>query len=288
MKKLIALISVLLLQSGNIMKAGEPVTYPLWNNDAPTSNGISADKEENDNPDWITFVSQPTMTVYPADKPNGMALLMCPGGGYFGVSFKHEGSDMAKDLNDAGITLAVLKYRVPNGHNEIPSDDARKALDILKAHASEYGIDPKKIGVGGASAGAHLAATVANHPGDVNPAFQVMVYPVVTMEEGVTHQGSRDLLLGKNPSQEMVDWYSNEKQVSANTAPVFIAVSQNDDIVPLKNSIDYFQALVSNNVPVSFHVYPDGGHGWLYRPEFKWHDQFVAELLKWMQDLNSK
>ena len=288
MKKLIALISVLLLQSGNIMKAGEPVTYPLWNNDAPTSNGISADKEENDNPDWITFVSQPTMTVYPADKPNGMALLMCPGGGYFGVSFKHEGSDMAKDLNDAGITLAVLKYRVPNGHNEIPSDDARKALDILKAHASEYGIDPQKIGVGGASAGAHLAATVANHPGDMNSAFQVMVYPVVTMEEGVTHQGSRDLLLGKNPSQEMVDWYSNEKQVNANTAPVFIAVSQNDDIVPLKNSIDYFQALVANNVPVSFHVYPDGGHGWLYRPEFKWHDQFVVELLKWMQDLNSK
>ena len=288
MKKLITLISVLLLQTGNIMKAEEPVTYPLWNNDAPTSNGISADKEENDNPDWITFVSEPTMTVYGADKPNGMALLMCPGGGYFGVSFKHEGSDMAKDLNDAGITLAVLKYRVPNGHNEIPSDDARKALEILKAHASEYGIDPGKIGVGGASAGAHLAATVANHPGDVKPAFQVMVYPVVTMEAGVTHQGSRDLLLGKKPSRKMVDRYSNEKQVTASTVPAFIAVSQNDDVVHLKNSIDYFQALVAHDVPVSFHVYPDGGHGWLYRPDFKWHDQFVGELLKWMQDLNSK
>lgn len=286
MKKLIALISAILLQSGNLMNAAEPVTYNLWNGNPPTSNGLSADKKENDNPDWITYVSQPTMTVYPADKPNGMALLMCPGGGYFGVSFKHEGSDMAKDLNDAGITLAVLKYRVPEGHSEIPSDDARKALDILKEHAAEYGIDSAKIGVGGASAGAHLAATVANHPGAVNPAFQVMVYPVVTMEKGVTHPGSRELLLGKKPSRKTVDYFSNEKQVTPDTAPVFIAVSQNDDVVPLRNSIDYFNALVANNVPVSFHVYPDGGHGWLYRPEFKWHDQFISELLKWMQNLN--
>ena len=286
MKKFIALASVILLQTGLIQSA-EPVCYPLWNNGAPTSNGIPADKEENSNPDWITFVSEPTVTVYPSDNPNGMALLMCPGGGYYGVSFKHEGSDMAKDLNDAGITLAVLKYRVPNGHNEIPSDDARRALDIIKAHATEYGIDPGKIGVGGASAGAHLAASVANHPGAVKAAFQVMVYPVVTMEEGITHPGSRELLLGKNPGRELVDYYSNEKQVNANTSPVFIAVSQNDDVVPLKNSIDYFQALVDNDVPVSFHVYPDGGHGWLYRQEFKWHDQFISELLRWMQDLNN-
>lgn len=285
MKKLIALISIIIFQSGCIIKAAEPKTYHLWNNDAPTSNGIPADKEENSNPDWITFVSEPTMTVYPAKNPNGKALLMCPGGGYFGVSFKHEGSDMAKDLNDAGITLAVLKYRLPNGHTEVPSDDVRKALEILKENAVEFGIDPQKIGVGGASAGAHLAATVANHPGNVKPAFQVMVYPVVTMEKGVTHAGSRELLLGKNPSQQLVDYYSNEKQVNPNTVPVFIAVSQNDDVVPLKNSVDYFQALVANDVPVSFHVYPDGGHGWLYRQEFKWHDLFISELLKWLDDL---
>ena len=285
MKKLIALISIIIFQSGCIIKAAEPKTYHLWNNDAPTSNGIPSDKEENLNPDWITFVSEPTMTVYPAKNPNGKALLMCPGGGYFGVSFKHEGSDMAKDLNDAGITLAVLKYRLPNGHTEVPSDDVRKALEILKDNAVEFGIDPQKIGVGGASAGAHLAATVANHPGKVKPAFQVMVYPVVTMEKGVTHAGSRELLLGKNPSQQLVDYYSNEKQVNPNTVPVFIAVSQNDDVVPLKNSVDYFQALVANDVPVSFHVYPDGGHGWLYRQEFKWHDLFISELLKWLDDL---
>lgn len=285
MKKLIALISIIIFQSGCIIKAAEPKTYHLWNNDAPTSNGIPADKEENSNPDWITFVSEPTMTVYPAKNPNGKALLMCPGGGYFGVSFKHEGSDMAKDLNDAGITLAVLKYRLPNGHTEVPSDDVRKALEILKDNAVEFGIDPQKIGVGGASAGAHLAATVTNHPGNVKPAFQVMVYPVVTMEKGVTHAGSRELLLGKNPSQQLVDYYSNEKQVNPNTVPVFIAVSQNDDVVPLKNSVDYFQALVANNVPVSFHVYPDGGHGWFYRQEFKWHDLFISELLKWLDDL---
>lgn len=286
MKQPTILFSAILAGAG-IVNGAQPATYPLWDNTPPTSNGISPQQEDTSNPDWYTFVAEPSVTVYPADNPNGMALLMCPGGGYYGVSFKHEGSDMAKDLNDAGITLAVLKYRVPNGHTEVPSDDARRALDILKEHSSEYGIDPQKIGVGGASAGAHLAASVANHPGDVKPAFQVMVYPVVTMEASFTHPGSRELLLGKNPSQEQVDYYSNEKQVNPSTSPVFIAVSQDDDVVPLKNSVDYFQALVDNNVPVSFHVYPDGGHGWLYRQEFKWHPLFISELLAWMQNLNN-
>lgn len=286
MKKTNIFILFLFLASANFFCAGRSVVYRLWNQDYPSSNGIEADREINDNPDWITYVSDPEMTVYPAQNPNGMALLMCPGGGYFGVSFKHEGSDMAKDFNDAGITLAVLKYRVPNGHSEVPSDDVRRALDILKNHAEEYGINPRMIGVGGASAGAHLAATVANHPGDVWPAFQLLVYPVISMEAGVTHTGSREQLLGMDPDSETVDYYSNEKQVGINTPPAFIAVSQNDDVVPLENSLLYVKSLIDNDIPVSFHIYPDGGHGWLYRKEFKWHEEFISELLKWLSELN--
>lgn len=269
------------------VNAATPKVMNLWPDGAPTNNGIAADKEENSNLDWITYVSEPTLTIYPADKPNGTALLMCPGGGYFGLSTKHEGSDMASDLNNAGVTLAVLKYRVPNGHHEIPLDDARQAMRLLRKHAGEFGINPERIGIGGASAGAHLAASLANHPGDKDAEanFQMLVYPVVTMREGVTHQGSRENLLGKKPSKKLVDYYSNEKQVDAQTPPAFIAVAIDDDVVPMQNSMDYFNALIAKKVPVTLHVYPSGGHGWAYRPEFAYQQQWVDELLHWLVQL---
>lgn len=269
------------------VSAATPKVIELWPDGAPTSNGIPAEKEENSNLDWITYVSEPTLTVYPADKPNGTALVMCPGGGYFGLSTKHEGSDMAADLNKAGVTLAVLKYRVPNGHHEIPLDDARQAVRLLRKHAGEFGIDPDRIGIGGASAGAHLAASVATHPADddARVSFQVMVYPVVTMREGVTHQGSRENLLGKKPSKKLVDYYCNEKQVTAQTPPAFIVVATDDDVVPMQNSMDYFNALLAKKVPVTLHVYPSGGHGWAYRPEFAYQQQWVDELLHWFTQL---
>lgn len=271
------------------INAATPKVIELWPDGAPTSNGIAADKEENSNLDWITYVSEPTLTVYPADNPNGTALVMCPGGGYFGLSTKHEGSDMAADLNKAGVTLAVLKYRVPNGHHEIPLDDARQAVRLLRRHAGEFGIDPDRIGIGGASAGAHLAASLATHPADEDArvSFQVMVYPVVTMREGVTHQGSRENLLGKKPSKKLVEYYSNEKQVNAQTPPAFIAVATDDDVVPMQNSMDYFNALIANKVPVTLHVYPSGGHGWAYRQEFAYQQQWVDELLHWFAQLFS-
>lgn len=285
MNKLIITLSALAVSTFlSVSHAVNPITIPLWPDGAPTSNGISPDSEDSANPDWISNVSTPTLTIYPAENPNGTALVMCPGGAYAGLAAKHEGSDLAKDLNPAGITLAVLKYRMPNGHNEVPLDDARQALRLIRSRAAEFGINPAHVGIGGASAGGHLASTLATHAADSAsiPNFQVLLYPVITMREGVTHQGSRENLLGQAPSEQMVKHFSNERQVTGSTPPAFIVVSTDDEVVPMQNSLDYFDALVKAGVPVSMHVYPVGNHGWAYRPEFPYQDQWVEELLRWM------
>lgn len=270
------------------MCAADPVEIKLWEEiPAPTDNGIAIDAENNSNLDWITGVSTPTVTVYPADTPNGIALLMCPGGAYAGLAFKHEGIDLAKDLNEQGVTLAVLKYRMPNGHHEVPADDARRAIEILRENAGKWGINPGRIGIGGASAGGHLASTVATHPKDSLSAldFQVLLYPVITMREGVTHQGSRDNLLGNTPDPALVDEYCNELHVSEATPKAFIVLSADDDVVPMRNSMDYYNALLNNNIPTSFHIYPTGGHGWSCRPSFPYQDAWVKELLTWLGNI---
>ena len=269
--------------------ASEPIVLSLWENIAPpTSNGLNPETEIVENPGWISMVATPELTVYPAESPNGMALLMCPGGGYAGVAIEHEGKALAPPLNQEGITVAVLKYRMPNFHPEVPAEDVNQAFKILKENAERWGIDTRKIGIGGASAGGHLASTVATHPSPdgINPTFQVLLYPVISMQSGVTHEGSRYFLLGENPQQDIIDEYSNELQVTPHTPPAFIAVSADDSIVPVKNSIDYFNALTDNGVPVSLHIYPHGDHGWGYSPTFVHNEMWFAELLHWLNSLN--
>ena len=265
----------------------EPTVISLWDEiPAPSSNEIAPGSENASNPDWITGVSEPTVTVYPAEKPNGVTLLMCPGGAYFGLAGVHEGSAMAKDLNDNGYTLAVLKYRLPNGgHYQVPADDARRAMTILRQQADRFGIDPSRIGIGGASAGGHLASTVATHKVDgVDlPAFQLLYYPVISMDNAITHKGSQENLLGKNPSAKLITFYSNELQVSPDTPPALILVSNDDDVVPVANSIKYFNALTENNVPTSLHIYPDGGHGWAFVPRFTYDRVSTEEILQWLK-----
>ena len=268
--------------------ANNPVTFNLWEKDSPKyESGLAADAEVVENPGWISLVTNPVLYVYPAEKPNGTAMLMCPGGGYYGVAIKHEGKDLAEILNDNGITLAVLKYRMPNGNYNVPSEDVIKALEILHQNASEWGIDPQRIGIGGASAGGHLASTVATHSEgmDFKPAFQFLLYPVITMDNSFTHQGSREALLGSDPSEELVKAYSNELQVTSDTPPTFIAVSANDNVVSVKNSIDYFNALKDNGVPVSLFIYPTGGHGWGYNPDFVHYKEWTAEMIHWFNTL---
>ena len=267
----------------NTLMSQRKVEFNVWPDGAPNTNGLEANEDEKKK-DFPSKIVTPTLTVHVANKPNGKAILCCPGGGYSIVAMNHEGHDMAAWLNAQGYTLAVLKYRMPNGHDEVPLSDALQAMRILRQHSEEWKIS--KIGVMGASAGGHLASTVATHyTEDSRPDFQVLFYPVISMQPDITHRGSRENLIGKNPSEELINKYSNELQVNAQTPPAFILHSSDDGGVPVENSIRYYQALVKNRVPVSLHCYPVGGHGWGYRDSFPYKHEWQSELEKWLREL---
>lgn len=278
------IISLLLFAMTTLaVNAAEPIVVDLWPQGAPTDNGLSGD--ETGSPGWVMNVSHPVLYVYPAAQPSGKTILMCPGGAYIGLAMNHEGVDMADWFNAMGITYAVLKYRMPNGHSEVPLDDAEQAMRLLREHAAEWGIDPSRIGVAGASAGGHLATTLATkyRSPETRPAFQVLFYPVVTAQPGVTHKGSVENLCGPNATEADIALYSNELHVDANTPPAFIMLSADDTTVPVENSIRYFQALVKAGVPASLHVYPTGNHGWGYRDSFPCKPQWTMELDRWLR-----
>lgn len=267
-----------------MLNANPPaIELPLWPNGAPNSNGLNAADESGDS-SFIMGISIPILYVYPASKPNGTAIIMLPGGGYTGVAMEHEGHDMADWLNALGVTYAVLKYRMPNGHSDVPLSDAEQAVRLLSDYAEEWGVNPKAIGIMGASAGAHLATTLATHysSDQTRPAFQVLFYPVVSMQDDITHFGSREALLGKSFLAEDVTAFSNELQVTPNTPKAFIMVSSNDDTVPLANTLRYVQALTDAGVPSSVHIYPVGGHGWGYRDNFPYKADWTSELRDWL------
>lgn len=265
---------------------GEPVVIRLWESaDPKESNGVADSAETAEGGDaWIGMVARPELYVYPAARPNGKALLMCPGGGYAGVALAHEGKHLAGPLNEVGISLAVLKYRVPNGHRSVPAEDVREALRVLGENCGQWGIDPGKIGIGGASAGGHLASTVATHPEMAGAplAFQVLLYPVVSMKDELTHWGSRNNLLGEGADAEAVELYSNELHVGPGTPPAFIVLSADDDVVSPGNSMAYFKALRDNGVSATLHVYPEGGHGWGMNPSFAYAQEWIGELTAWL------
>ena len=224
----------------------------------------------------IANVVQPTLTAYlpAAGTANGTAVIICPGGGYARLSIDSEGYDVAKRLNEMGVTAFVLKYRLPNDESQpdkstAPLMDAQQALRLVRQQAAKYGINPERIGIMGFSAGGHLAATAGTHfarpvvagPESVRPAFLVLLYPVISFNDSLQHAGSRTSLLGPSPSAEEVRQYSNELQVSAQTPPTFLVHAQDDKTVPVNNSIVFYQACLRHGVPAELHLYPRGGHG---------------------------
>lgn len=272
-----------LLMFTTTMFAQKPIEIQLWPNGAPNSNGITTPEKQIDE-SRVSDVTVPTLTIYRAAKPNGMAIVACPGGGYVRLATAHEGHDMAAWFNAQGITYAVLKYRMPNTHHDVPLSDALQAIRIMKQHADEWKFN--KVGIMGSSAGGHLASTAATHfTEDSRPDFQILFYPVVSMINP-THQGSKVNLLGKTPSEEMLNLYSNERQVTPQTPPAFIMHSSDDKAVPVSNSVDYYTALVKNGVPASLHIYPIGGHGWGFRDNFIYKRQWTGELEKWLREIN--
>lgn len=264
-----------------------PMEFHLWPNGAPNDNGEQGPEQAN--PQFVTNVTDPVMTVYLPERPNGLAVLACPGGSYLQVWQGTEGHNRAKWYTDRGIVYAVLKYRLPNAHREVPLSDVHQAMHILREHQAEYGFT--KLGIQGCSAGGHLASTAATHfTSDENrPDFQILFYPVVSFDPAFTHMLSRTSLIGENAPEEMVKLYSNELQVNAQTPPAFIASSTDDGLVPVKNSTAYYDALLANGVSATMLLFPVGGHGWYGNDEFPYCNVWLEALDVWLKQIaNSK
>ena len=192
---------------------------------------------------------------------------------------------MARWFNNQGITYAVLKYRLPNGHPDIPLSDAKQAICLMRQHATEWSVNPGQVGIMGASAGGHLAASLANlyDSPETRPDFQVLLYPVISMKDGITHSYSRECLLGAQPDGAQIEKYSMETQAKAQTPPAFIVLSADDGTVSPENSLSYYRALRRHGVPTSLHIYPEGGHGWGFLDSFPYKGQWTRELENWLQ-----
>lgn len=245
----------------------------IWPGGAPNSNGD-------------TSAEAPTakMTIYKAQKPNGQAILCLPGGGYAMLSKTHEGADMASWFNTQGITFVLLEYRLPKGHKDVPLSDAQQAMRILRGRSAELGFT--KLGVLGCSAGGHLASTVSTHFTDAatRPDFQILFYPVITMDKSLTHMSSHDLLLGEKASEADEILFSSEKQVTRDTPPAFIMHSTDDRLVNVENSLLYYKALVAHGVSATMHIYPVGGHGWGFGDRFPYKHEWTGELERWLRE----
>lgn len=225
-----------------------------------------------------SLVTIPTLSIFlPKDsKPNEAAVLIFPGGGYQHLAIDKEGTKVAQWLNTLGIAAFVVKYRLPSdkimkNKNIGPLQDAQEAMRYVRQNAAKYNIDANKIGIMGFSAGGHLASTLATHFDDkvyetssktsARPDFSLLIYPVISMVNEVTHKGSQTSLLGNSPSQEVLDNFSSEKRVTAQTPPAFLVHATDDTVVLPENSINYYLALKKNAVPAELHIYEKGGHG---------------------------
>ena len=247
-------------------------TMNLWAKGAPNNNG---------NP---TDTAQVTVFLPKAEKATGRYVVMCPGGGYGHLAMQHEGTDWASFFTGQGIALVVLKYRMPRGNYKVPVSDAEEAIRLVRRNAKQWHVDAAQVGIMGFSAGGHLASTIATHAkGEAKPDFQILFYPVITMQPEFTHRGSHDNFLGKKPKKKLERQFSNDEQVTRATPRAFIALSDDDSGVLPANGVNYYMECFRHDVPASLHVYPTGGHGWGYRDSFPYHIEMLLELKAWLQ-----
>lgn len=235
-------------------------------------------------------IEQPSLRVFlPAPElATGRAVVACPGGGYSGLAVNHEGYDWAPYFNKQGIALIVLKYRMPKGDRTLPISDAEAAMKMVRDSADVWNLNPNDIGIMGSSAGGHLASTIATHaPKELCPNFQILFYPVITMDKSFTHMGSHDNLLGKDASDALEKEFSNEKQVTKETPRAFIVYSDDDKVVPPANGVNYYLALNKKGVPSVLHIYPTGGHGWGIREDFLYKSEMQNELTSWLRSFKA-
>lgn len=237
----------------------------------------------------LTPDGQANMQVFLPENPSGRAIVDCPGGGYTHLSMQNEGTDWAEYFNRQGIAFCVLTYRMPKGDRSLPMTDAKNAIRTVRDSAEAWHVSPYDVGIMGFSAGGHLASTTATHaPQASRPDFQILFYPVISMDEMVTHKGSVVGFLGNQRSDEkLVKAYSNDKQVTKHqTPPAFMVMAEDDHAVPvLTNGLAYYTALRRAGIPAALHVYPDGGHGFGFSTSFAYHDELLAELTSWLRSL---
>lgn len=276
---------------------------PLYEGVIPNSKATTNQEKSNIDAasiERISKVSIPTLTMYPAENTNKKtAVIICPGGGYSILAASHEGSDVAREFNKMGITAFVLKYRLPDDSTMLdksigPLQDAQRAIQIVRENAEQYKIDPTKIGIMGFSAGGHLAASASTRFKEqlienkkntsLRPDFSILVYPVISFMDELTHQGSRTNLIGKSPSVEIKQLFSNELHVNSDTPPAFLVHASDDASVLVSNSIKYYEALLKNKIYSQLLIYPKGGHGFGMNNKTT-EDKFMVGLKFW---LNSK
>lgn len=247
----------------------------------------------------FSVVTKPTLELYIPDKSvaTGCAVVICPGGAYRMLAYQGEGVRTARELAKRGVAAFVLKYRLPLDSTMVdkkigPLQDAQMAIKTVRDNAAKWGIDVNRVGIMGFSAGGHLASTAATHfekavienPGNTNlrPDFAILIYPVISMQENLTHADSRNNLLGKNPSKETVDLYSNELQVKENTPPVYLTHTGDDNVVDVDNSILFYESLRHKKVPAEMHLFARGNHGFvLSQPA----DDWILPIMKWLKSI---
>jgi acetyl esterase/lipase len=278
-------------------QAGKPIIVPLWPSNhtetSPTGQGKNEGETRLANiPEGTIIVSLPEQRI-----STGAAVIICPGGAYITEAMVHEGFQAADWFNQQGIVAIVLKYRLPNGHSNIPLSDAKRAIRLVRARAKEWKIDPNKIAIAGFSAGGHLASTAGTHFDYGNlaskdsieryssrPDMMILFYPVISMKKGMSHAGSRENLLGKKPTVKLENEFSNEQQVKADTPPTIIFHSDDDKSAPPANSLDFYKALKEKNIPASLHIFPTGGHGWGMNISISFHEVWRSTLQDWLRN----
>ncbi|SKA44541.1 Acetyl esterase/lipase [Chitinophaga eiseniae] len=275
---------------------GKPLL--LYPEGVPNSKTAPTGYKEDIDSNRARMVTQPELIPFPAPagKATGAAVVICPGGGYGSVVIGREGYTIARRFQAAGVSAFIVKYRLPDDRimpdkSKGPLQDAQRALQLVRQHAAEWGLQPGKTGIIGFSAGGHLASTVGTHFAqpvinnaaqlNLRPDFMILVYPVISFTSYM-HTGSRKALIGENPDSAHIKLYSNELQVTAQTPPTFLLHAQDDKVVPVQNSLLFYNALVNAGVKAEMHLYQNGGHGFgLYNKTTQ--DDWFERCLHWMQ-----
>ncbi len=284
----------LIIQVLNIPSQAQ-TEIPLYPGKVP--NALDSENQETNQNNVIRNVSKPTLSIFlpPAGKGNGAAVIVCPGGGYGVLVIEREGYRIAKALNEMGITAFVLKYRLPNDRTMKdksigPLQDAQQAIKTVRERATEWRVDGNKIGIMGFSAGGHLAATAGTHydssfvenpaKTSLRPDFMILVYPVISLLDKIGHKGSSANLLGPAPQMDKVRYFSNELQVTATTPPAYLTHAGDDTVVPVSNSIRFYEALNAKGIAADMHIYSKGEHGYPKVPSF---EEWFGRCLLWMR-----